>query len=118
MVGIGFERFAIPPLAGLGLAALAGAGAGLLIGAITLRLRGHYFALAMLAYPLAFLNVMNWLGFQEVVLPIGQSSNLLNLHWAEPRGQTFTTLLFVPNLFAIVHGPTGLPLFLGQVSHP
>ncbi len=114
VVGIGFEQFGIPPLAGLGLAALAGAGAGALIGGITLRLRGHYFALAMLAYPLALLNVMNWLGFQEVVLPIGQRSSLLNLHWQDPRGQTFTTLLFMAAALVIAwlveRAPMGLAL--------
>ena len=36
----------------------------------TFRLRGHYFALAMLAYPLALLYVFEWLGYQEVSLPM------------------------------------------------
>jgi len=31
----------------------------------TFRLQGHYFALAMLAYPLAILYVFEWLGFQK-----------------------------------------------------
>ena len=95
VVGLGFEKFGIPPSLGLVLAAIAGAGAGALIGSITLRLRGHYFALAMLAYPLAFLNVMNWLGFQEVVLPVGQSTNLLALHAEDPRFETFIALFFL-----------------------
>ena len=41
-----------------------------MIGLPTFRLRGHYFALAMLAYPLAMLYVFEWLGFQEVTLPM------------------------------------------------
>ena len=49
--------------------------AGLLIGLPTFRLRGHYFALAMLAYPLALLNVFNWLGFQEVSLPMTRGAS-------------------------------------------
>jgi len=41
----------ITPWIGIPLAGAVGSLAGLLIGAITFRLRGHYFALAMLAYP-------------------------------------------------------------------
>ena len=37
-----------------------------MIGYPTFRLRGHYFALAMLAYPLATLYVFQWLGYQEL----------------------------------------------------
>ena len=47
-----------------------GALAGLIVGFPTFRLRGHYFALAMLAYPLALLYVFEWLGYQEVTLPM------------------------------------------------
>ncbi len=51
-------------------AGLLGGLAGLLIGLPTFRLRGVYFALAMLAYPLAMLYVFEWLGYQEVTLPM------------------------------------------------
>ena len=47
-----------------------GAVAAVLIGLPTFRLRGHYFALAMLAYPLAILYVLQYLGFQEMSLPM------------------------------------------------
>jgi branched-chain amino acid transport system permease protein len=47
-----------------------GAVAGIVIGYPTFRLRGHYFALAMLAYPMALLYVFEWLGYQEVPLPM------------------------------------------------
>ncbi len=50
-------------------AAVIGGLAGIVIGLPTFRLRGHYFALAMLAYPLALLYVFEWLGYQEVTLP-------------------------------------------------
>ena len=43
--------------------------AAIAIGFPTFRLRGHYFALSMLAYPLAILYVMQYLGFQEVSMP-------------------------------------------------
>ncbi len=122
VVGLGFEKFGIPPSFGLALAAIAGAGAGALIGGITLRLRGHYFALAMLAYPLAFLNVMNWLGFQEVVLPVGQKTNLLALHAEDPRFETFIALFFLLLAllvcWAIEHSRVGLSLAAIREDEP
>ncbi|WEX08070.1 branched-chain amino acid ABC transporter ATP-binding protein/permease [Chelativorans sp. AA-79] len=49
--------------------ALIGALAGILIGLPTFRLRGHYFALSMLAYPLAMYYVFQWLGYPEITIP-------------------------------------------------
>ncbi len=51
-------------------AAVVGGAAGLIVGLPTFRLRGHYFALAMLAYPLALLYVFEWLGYQELTVPM------------------------------------------------
>jgi ABC-type branched-subunit amino acid transport system ATPase component/ABC-type branched-subunit amino acid transport system permease subunit len=114
VVGIAFAQFGVPPSLGLILAAVVGAAAGALIASITLPLRGHYFALAMLAYPLAFLNVMNWLGYQEVVLPVGQNTNLLALHAENPRVETLIVLFFLLVAllvcWAIEHSRMGLSL--------
>ncbi len=60
----------LTPWLGVPLAGLIGAAAGLIVGLPTFRLRGHYFALAMLAYPLALLYVFEWLGLQEVAVPM------------------------------------------------
>ena len=43
--------------------------AAVLIGLPTLRLRGIHFALAMLAYPIVLRYVLDWLRYQEVMLP-------------------------------------------------
>src|SRR5262249_5951703 len=67
---LGQVWFDISPWLLIPVAAVFGALAGFLIGVLTFRLRSHYFALAMLAYPLAVLNVFMWLGYQEVTLPI------------------------------------------------
>ena len=69
-VTIAFVKFGITPWLGIPLGVLVGVIAGVLIGVPTFRLRGHYFALSMLAYPLAMLYVFEWMGFQEVSLPM------------------------------------------------
>ncbi len=66
------------------LATLAGAVSGLLVGIPTFRLRGHYFALAMLAYPLALLYIFEWLGYQEVALPMNREAPLLYMQFENP----------------------------------
>lgn len=66
---------------GMGVGALAGA----LIGWPTFRLRGHYFALAMLAYPLALLYIFEWLGFQEVSLPMKRESAAAYMQFKDQR---------------------------------
>src|SRR6516165_12185306 len=56
-VTIALVRYDLSPWLGIPVGMLIGAVAGVLIGYPTFRLRGHYFALAMLAYPLALLYV-------------------------------------------------------------
>lgn len=66
------------------LATLAGGVSGLLVGIPTFRLRGHYFALAMLAYPLALLYIFEWLGYQEVALPMSREAPLMYMQFENP----------------------------------
>jgi branched-chain amino acid transport system permease protein len=66
---IAFVQYGITPWLGIPLGMMVGVLAGIVIGIPTFRLRGHYFALSMLAYPLAMLYVFEWLGYQEVTLP-------------------------------------------------
>jgi branched-chain amino acid transport system permease protein len=72
--------------------AVVGAAAGALIGYPTFRLRGHYFALAMLAYPLATLYVFQWLGYQEVALPMKRESPLLYMQFDDQRAYVVLAL--------------------------
>lgn len=77
--------FDISPWIGIVLAGLLSMTAGLLIGVITFPLRGHYFALAMLAYPLALLYVFEWLGFQEVSIPMKRDNPIAYMQFADTR---------------------------------
>jgi branched-chain amino acid transport system permease protein len=71
----------------LGMVAGAGAAvlAALVIGTPTFRLGGIYFGLATLAYPLIFRIVMDYLGYQEVAIPMVRDRPALFMQFTEPR---------------------------------
>src|ERR1700758_4163839 len=89
---LGQIYFDMSPWLLIPIAAMLGALAGLLIGYPTFRLQGHYFALAMLAYPLAILYVFEWLGFQEITLPIKRDSPIAYMQFGDPRLYTLLAL--------------------------
>jgi branched-chain amino acid transport system permease protein len=73
------------PWLGIPVAGVLGGLAGLIVGVPTFRLRGHYFALAMLAYPLALLYVFEWLGYQEVAVPMVREASAAFMQFADGR---------------------------------
>ena len=75
----------VSPWLGVVVAGAVGGVAGLVIGYPTFRLRGHYFALAMLAYPLVLLYLFQWLGYQEVSLPMVRESAGVYMQFADQR---------------------------------
>src|SRR5690606_5654998 len=77
------------------IAGVLGGLAGLLIGLPTFRLRGVYFALAMLAYPLALLYVFEWLGYQEVTLPMKRENAFAYMQFSDQRIYTIIALLML-----------------------
>jgi ABC-type branched-subunit amino acid transport system ATPase component/ABC-type branched-subunit amino acid transport system permease subunit len=89
---LGQIYFDISPWALIPVAAMLGGVAGLLIGFPTFRLQGHYFALAMLAYPLAILYVFEWLGFQEITLPIKRDNPIAYMQFSDHRVYTLLAL--------------------------
>ena len=84
-VTIMFVKYGLSPWLGIPLGVVVGVLAGIVIGLATFRLRGHYFALSMLAYPLAMLYVFEWLGYQEVTLPMMREQPALYAQFADPR---------------------------------
>jgi branched-chain amino acid transport system permease protein len=80
--------WSLSPWLGIPLGMILGGLAAIAIGLPTFRLRGHYFALSMLAYPLAILYVMQYLGFQEVSIPMHREHALTFMEFSDPRVYT------------------------------
>ena len=85
-------KFGVTPWLSIPLAGVLGGVAGLLVGIPTFRLRGHYFALAMLAYPLAFLYLFEWLGYQELAMPMMRDEPLKYMQFADTRIYAYLAL--------------------------
>jgi ABC-type branched-subunit amino acid transport system ATPase component/ABC-type branched-subunit amino acid transport system permease subunit len=101
---IAFVQFDITPWIGIPLGVLVGMLAGIVIGLPTFRLRGHYFALSMLAYPLAMLYVFEWMGFQEVSLPMKREAPALYAQFGDPRAYiALALLLLIVCMIASLH---------------
>ncbi len=108
----------VSPWIGLFVGAAIGALSGLLIGLITFRLKGHYFALAMLAYPLSLMYVAEWLGFQELSVPINRDSPLLFMQFSTPFGYTVLCagLLFISATISLLIERSRIGLILQTVK--
>lgn len=98
---LGQVYFDISPWILMWVSAALGALAGLVIGLPTFRLRGHYFALSMLAYPLAMLYVFEWLGYQEVTLPMKREAGWLYMQFENPRLYTMVALVMLAAIVVI-----------------
>ena len=95
-VTLALVYWGLTPWLGIPLGMAIGVIAAVLIGLPTFRLRGHYFALSMLAYPLAILYVLEYLGYQEVPLPMHRDHPALFFQFTDP----FYSTLVAVALFA------------------
>ena len=78
-------RAHLTPWIGLVAGAVVAVIAAVLIGFPTFRLAGIYFALATLAYPLIFRIVMDYLGYQEVAIPMNRAHPIAYMQFTDPR---------------------------------
>jgi branched-chain amino acid transport system permease protein len=89
------RTFDLTPWLGIPLAFMVGAVAGAAIGYITLRLKGIYFGLSMLAYPLVLAYIFEWLGFQEVTFPIKRDNPAAYMQFSDYWAYTLVALAFL-----------------------
>jgi branched-chain amino acid transport system permease protein len=82
----------LTPWLGIPLGMIVAGFAAVLIGLPTFRLRGHYFALSMLAYPLAILYFLQYLGFQEMSLPMHREHPAIFLEFTNPHYYTMVSV--------------------------
>jgi branched-chain amino acid transport system permease protein len=94
-------HWGLTPWLGIPCAGLLGGVAGLVVGLPTFRLRGHYFALAMLAYPLALLYVFEWLGYQELTLPMEREAPAMWMQFEDRRVHAILALGLMLGAMAI-----------------
>jgi len=85
----------LTPWFGIPLGMIVAAGAAILIGLPTFRLKGHYFALSMLAYPLAILYFLQYLGFQEMSLPMHRENPAAFLEFTNPHYYTLVGVVLL-----------------------
>ena len=88
-------HFGMTPWLGIPLAMVMGAVAAVIIGTPTFRVRGHYFALSMLAYPLAILYFLQYLGYQEVSFPMQRESPILYMEFSDKRIYTLIAMVML-----------------------
>ena len=100
-VAILSHDYGVTPWIGCLLGMAVGALMAVLIGAVTFRLKGHYFSLAMLAYPLALIPVFTWAGWHELALPLEREHPLRYMQFSDPRVMPL-----------IILGALGLALFI------
>ncbi|HAF08960.1 MAG TPA: branched-chain amino acid ABC transporter [Chloroflexi bacterium] len=92
------NHWGLSPFLAIPLAALCGAAVAAAIGVPTLRLSGAYLGLATLVMPLLAIVVLDYLGLNELTVPIIRDRPGLSMEFADPRAYSilsFCLLLLV-----------------------
>jgi branched-chain amino acid transport system permease protein len=108
----------LTPWLGMVAAMAAAVLAAVLIGIPTFRLAGIYFGLATLAYPLIFRIVMDWLGYQEVSIPMQRERPGWFMQFTEPRSFDLLALSVLAATLALSRVIEDLAPGLSPARHP
>ena len=93
----------LTPWIGMAAGMAAAVVAAVLIGLPTFRLAGIYFALATLAYPLIFRIVMEFLGYQEVPIPMIRDRPAAFMQFRDPRAYDLLALAALGGTLLLSH---------------
>jgi branched-chain amino acid transport system ATP-binding protein/branched-chain amino acid transport system permease protein len=93
----------LSPWIGIVVGMVAAVVAAVLIGLPTFRLAGIYFALATLAYPLIFRIVMEFLGYQEVPIPMIRDRPVAYMQFRDPRAYDLLALAALAGTLLLSH---------------
>jgi len=93
----------LTPWIGMAAGMVAAVVAAVLIGLPTFRLAGIYFALATLAYPLIFRIVMEFLGYQEVPIPMIRDRPAAYMQFRDPRAYDLLALAVLGGTLLLSH---------------
>ena len=93
----------LSPWIGIVVGMVAAVVAAVLIGLPTFRLAGIYFALATLAYPLIFRIVMEFLGYQEVPIPMIRDRPVAYMQFRDPRAYDLLALTALAGTLLLSH---------------
>ncbi|HEV8617524.1 MAG TPA: branched-chain amino acid ABC transporter ATP-binding protein/permease [Methylomirabilota bacterium] len=93
----------LTPWLGIVVATAAAVVAAVLIGWPTFRLAGIYFALATLAYPLILRIVMDFLGYQEVAIPMVRDRPAMYMQFSDPRVYDLLALAALAGTLVLSH---------------
>jgi len=93
----------LTPWIGMAAGLVAAVVAAVLIGLPTFRLAGIYFALATLAYPLIFRIVMEFLGYQEVPIPMIRDRPAAFMQFRDPRAYDLLALAALGGTLLLSH---------------
>ena len=96
-----FKFLGLSPWLGIFIGAMMACAFALFIGLPTLRLRGAFFAMATVAFPLITYALLCNLGFEEVAIPYA-GQNPISLHFTDTRYYVLITVILLGAILIII----------------